>query len=243
MILALGGGSWPATGSDGAWPPVLTRLGVAISPLVPANCGWEFPWPPAVLAAAEGQPLKNIVVRAGGDEACGELLVTRYGFEGGAIYQLGPALRGMEIPELTIDFKPMHTGEQLIAKLGTARRNYLAEARQRWRLSAAAWAVIEGVSNPAALDSPAELVAGVKRCALRLTGPRPLAEAISSAGGVAWSELDDGLMIRRLPGVFVAGEMIDWEAPTGGYLIQGCFVTATRAARTALEWLRGRGAL
>ena len=193
-------------------------------------------------AAAEGQPLKTSSC-APEAEARGELLVTRYGLEGGAIYQLGPALRRMDVPELTIDFKPTHTGDQLIAKLGTARRNYLAEARQRWRLSAAAWAVVEGVSDPAALDSPAGLVAAVKSCTLRLTGPRPLAEAISSAGGVTWSELDDGLMIRRLPGVFVAGEMIDWEAPTGGYLIQGCFVTATRAARAALDWLRGCGAL
>jgi uncharacterized flavoprotein (TIGR03862 family) len=237
-ILALGGGSWPETGSDGAWTNALAALGVSIAPLQPANCGWEFPWPPAVLAEAEGQPLKSIVVRAGGHEVAGELLITKYGLEGGALYQLGPILRAMAEPEIAIDFKPTFTVAQLVAKMGPIRRSFLAEARQRWKLSAAAFAVLSNLPGRGPWDSVESLAAEVKHCALRLMRPRPLAEAISSAGGVRWSELDRGLMLRKLPGVFVAGEMVDWEAPTGGYLIQGSFATGTRAARAALKWLR-----
>ena len=235
VILALGGGSWPETGSDGGWVKILEPLGVTVAPLVSANCGWELPWPAALLAEVEGKQLKNITARAGASTAVGELMITRYGLEGGAIYQLGPALRAMTEPEVVIDLKPSFTAEQLVAKLGPARRNFLAEARSRWRLSDAAFAMLKHLAAPDAFNAAAALAAATKACRLRLTGPRPLAEAISSAGGVCWSELDESLMLRRLPGVFVAGEMIDWEAPTGGYLMQGCFATATRAAQAALK--------
>ena len=235
-VLALGGGSWPETGSDGAWTTVLDRQGVSVAPLAAANCGWECAWPAAVLTVAEGQPLKSIAVRAGELEVKGELLVTQYGLEGGAIYQLGPALRAMAEPAITIDFKPTFTAAQLIAKMGPITRNFPAEARQRLRLSEAAAAILAHL--PRSWNTAAEFIADVKACPVRLTGPRPIAEAISSAGGVRWSELDDGLMLRRVPGVFVAGEMIDWEAPTGGYLLQGCFATGTRAGQAALRWSR-----
>ena len=237
VVLALGGGSWPETGSDGGWTRVLEELGMAVAPLTPANCGWELAWPPGVLAQAEGQPLKNITARAGEVTAVGELLVTRHGLEGGAIYQLGPVLRAMAEPVVVIDFKPAHTVAQLVRKLGHCERNFLLAARSRWRLSDAAFAVLGNLPGGEPFPSAAALATTVKGCALRLTGPRPLAEAISSAGGVQWSELNDSLMVRRLPGVFIAGEMLDWEAPTGGYLMQGCFATGTRAARGALEWL------
>lgn len=244
VILALGGGSWPETGSDGTWTGAMQRLGVAVAPLQPANCGWELPWPREVLARAEGQPLKNLVVRAGAIEVAGELLVTRYGLEGGAIYQLGPALRAMPEPELTIDFKPDFTVAQLVAKMRPGCGDSVEEARQRWKLSEAALAVLAGFSTGLPLNSAEKLAQRVKHCTLRLNRPRPLAEAISSAGGVCWSELTDDLMLRRFPGVFVAGEMIDWEAPTGGYLIQGCLATGSRAGKSALRWLqdqRGEG--
>ncbi len=244
VILALGGGSWPETGSDGTWVEPFRQLGVAVTPLAPANCGWKVAWPPALLAAADGLALKNITARAGTKTISGELLITRYGLEGGAIYQLGAALRAMPEPELILDLKPTFTVEQLVAKLGPLRRNFLAEARSRWRLSDAAFALLSHLSPPEAFTSAAALVAATKECRVRLTGPQPIAEAISSAGGVGWSELDPTLMLRRSPGVFVAGEMIDWEAPTGGYLMQGCFSTGTRAARSALEWeitLRKKG--
>jgi uncharacterized flavoprotein (TIGR03862 family) len=238
VILALGGGSWPETGSDGGWVSALEKLGVAVAPLTSSNCGWEIFWPANVLAQAEGQPLKNITARAGETTAAGELLVTKYGLEGGAIYQLGPALRAMTEPELVIDFKPAHTVAQLVKKLGNCPRNFLAEARARWKLSDAAFAILSNLSGRAPFATAESLAVTVKNCALRLTGPRPLAEAISSTGGVRWSELNSSLMICRLPGVFVAGEMIDWDAPTGGYLMQGCFATGTRAARGALECRR-----
>jgi uncharacterized flavoprotein (TIGR03862 family) len=236
VILALGGGSWPQTGSDGAWTQILERLGVTVAALEPANCGWECGWPPRVLALCEGKPLKNIAVSAGGTVVEGELLVTRYGLEGGAIYALGPALRGMQCPVISIDFKPSFTLEELVGKVRLARGNIAEEASVRWRIPAAAGTILAHSANAPFVSADA-LAAEVTGFSLPLTRPRPLAEAISSAGGVCWSELDAGLMLRKLPGVFLAGEMIDWEAPTGGYLLQGCFATATRAARSALEWL------
>ncbi len=234
-ILALGGGSWPETGSDGAWVASLERVGVGIAPIAPANCGWEVAWPAGLLAEAEGRPLKNIRARANGQEAHGELLITRYGFEGGIIYQLGAALRAMERPEIELDLKPALDESRLAAKLGPARRDFLGEALARWRLDAGAAAVLAHHSERGSWASADAMARAAKHCRIALLRPRPLAEAISSAGGVRWGELDDRLMLGKLPGVFVAGEMIDWEAPTGGYLLQGCFATGTRAARGALQ--------
>jgi uncharacterized flavoprotein (TIGR03862 family) len=220
VILALGGASWPVTGSDGTWTSLLDSLGIGVNPLVPANCGWETPWPAEVLAIAEGQPLKNLVVRAGDHEAAGELMVTAYGLEGGALYQLGAALRAMPEPLIHIDFKPTFTVEELARK-------------GAWKLSPAAEAILRcGVPSNI---SPQDLAARAKACPVAFTGPRPIAEAISSAGGVRWNELDANLMLKKLPGVFVAGEMIDWEAPTGGYLMQGCFATGTLVGRAACQ--------
>ncbi len=235
VILALGGGSWPQTGSDGAWTEIVERLGIAVAPLEPANCGWECAWPPPVLVLCEGKPLKNVAVSASGRMCQGELLVTKYGLEGGALYSLCPALRAMQRPEISIDFKPSFTLGRLVAKMESVRRNFIEEAAVRWRLPDTARAILAH-SGKAPFTSADALAAEVKSFPLHLTRPRPLAEAISSAGGVRWSELDAGLMLKKLPGVFLAGEMIDWEAPTGGYLIQGCFATATRAASAALEW-------
>lgn len=234
VILALGGGSWPETGSDGAWTFILENLGIEIAPLTSANCGWEVAWPAGVLAH-EGAPLKNIVARAGDAVARGELLITRYGLEGGAIYALGPVLRALDEAEIEIDFKPTFSTAQLINSLPPAERVSLIEACRCWRLDAASASIL--CTRAPLLATPAELAEVVKNCRIRLIQPRPLAEAISTAGGVRWSELDDALMLQKLPGVFVAGEMIDWEAPTGGYLIQGCFATGTRAARGAVAWL------
>lgn len=254
LILALGGGSWPETGSDGAWVAVLRGMGVGVTDLVSANCGWEVAWSAEFLARAEGKPLKNVVVRAGESAVTGELMITRYGVEGGALYQLGAALRRMEQPELVIDFKPSHTVASLVKKLGNCGSHFGSVAQANWRLSDAAMAVIEHAqahelraeSGPEGLGAvslvgprTAEgLARTVKACGVRLVGPRRIDEAISSAGGVQWAELDQALMVERLPGVFVAGEMMDWEAPTGGFLMQGCFATGSRAGRGALEWLR-----
>lgn len=234
VIFALGGGSWAKTGSDGAWQNLFEKLGISQNPLAPANCGWEHEWPAEILAAAEGKPLKNLHVRAGETTAIGELMLTRYGLEGGAIYQLGAVLRAMPEPAIAIDFKPTFTHEQLVAKMQSVRRDFLNEARIRWKLSEPAHAILsQGNSTDAA-----SLAREVKHCVIHLTNPRPIDEAISSAGGICWNETDRSLMLKKLPGIFVAGEMIDWEAPTGGYLMQGCFATATRAANSAVRWLR-----
>jgi uncharacterized flavoprotein (TIGR03862 family) len=233
VVFALGGASWPQTGSDGAWMRHFETLGIACHPLAPANCGWNHPWPPEVLAAAEGQPLKNIQVRAGDATATGELLITRHGFEGGAIYQLGPALRGMREPAIAIDFKPTFSHARLVAKMESVRRGFLAESKVRWRLSDAAFAILARNS----WHDAAALASEVKHCVIPLDGPRPIGEAISSAGGVCWSGLDATLMVTHYPGIFVAGEMIDWEAPTGGFLMQGCFATGSRVGRSAAAWV------
>lgn len=231
VVLALGGGSWPETGSTGAWTTILEKLGVAVQALQPANCGWECAWTPETRARVEGRPLQNIHVHAGGEVAVGELMLTRYGIEGTCIYQLGRALRATAAPEIRIDFKPTFTIEQLVRKMESVRRNFLGEAGQRWKLPDAASAIVEQFYGSFA--SAEALARVVKNCRIPLMQPRPLAEVISTAGGVRWSELDETLMIKKVPGVFCAGEMMDWEAPTGGYLLQGCFATGTWAGRAA----------
>ncbi len=235
VILALGGGSWPQTGSDGSWTSLFETLGISHQPLTPANCGWEHPWPAETLAAAEGLPLKNLQVTAAHQTVTGELMLTRYGLEGGAIYQLGATLRAMPQPAVILDFKPTFSHLQLVRKMESVRQDFLAQAVIRWKLSPPASAILARRSYP----DVESLAHEAKNCVLTLTAPRPIAEAISSAGGVRWDEIDPTLMLKKIPGVFLAGEMIDWEAPTGGYLIQGCFATATHAANSAACWLQG----
>jgi uncharacterized flavoprotein (TIGR03862 family) len=229
VIFALGGGSWPKTGSDGGWLPKFQAMGVSCSQLLASNCGWECDWPPETLSSAEGLPLKNISVSAGKTTVLGELMLTKYGLEGGAIYALGAELRAMAEPVIHIDFKPTFTCEQLVEKLGGGSGDFLKTAIRRWKLSKPAAAILTA-KRP---STPAELAALAKSCPVFLKGSRPIAEAISSAGGVLWEELDDDLMLRKFPGVFVCGEMIDWDAPTGGYLLQAAFATGTRAGRAA----------
>jgi len=236
-VLALGGGSWPQTGSNGAWVEILGRAGVRIAPLAAANSGYEVDWPSPFLEVAEGRPLKNIAVRAGTETVAGELLITRYGLEGGAIYQLGRTLRGMSRPRIVVDLKPAFTLAQLAAKLAPSPPGGLFERAVRsWKLSVVAAALLRGHAKDLSVKSLAALV---KEFPIELLRPRPIAEAISSAGGVVWAELDGNLMLKRCPGIFCAGEMIDWEAPTGGYLLQGCFSTATRAGHGVQKFLDG----
>jgi uncharacterized flavoprotein (TIGR03862 family) len=232
VVLALGGASWPETGSDGSWPDILAPLGIEIAPWEPANCGWEVAWSREFLDRAEGKPLKNLTVRAGDDAVSGELLVTKYGLEGGAIYRLGPTLRAMVEPRITIDFKPQLSSEALRERAGDLQQR--ADWFRAWKLSDAAVALLETAGENG--DDVDHAIAQVKSFALALSRPRPIAEAISSAGGVRWSELDESLMLKKAPGVFLAGEVIDWEAPTGGYLLQGCMTTGTRAGAAAARF-------
>jgi uncharacterized flavoprotein (TIGR03862 family) len=233
LVLGLGGASWPETGSDGTWPSLVSPHGVAVSEWRPANCGWNVEWPAALLERAEGLPLKNLTVTVGSESVSGELLITRYGIEGGAVYRLGRSLRAMREPQLHIDLKPQLTAEAVRHRLVSMAPP--GEWSKALKLSPAATALLE-TCYPEDCSDTERLAGRVKNFTLRLASPRPIAEAISSAGGVRWDELSSELMLHKLPGVFVAGEMIDWEAPTGGYLLQGCFATGTRAGKAAAQW-------
>lgn len=240
VILALGGASWPKTGSDACWVSLLGCMGLPIAPFTPANCGWEVNWDlllnQETLPTIEGHPLKNITVSAGEMTIAGELLITKYGLEGGALYQLGSALRRMELPMLQIDLKPSFSTQELALKITGNPKDLIAAAAKAWRLSPTAQALLLSATPGKATD-PLILARLAKNLAIPLTRPRPIAEAISSAGGVSFEALDESLMVKSLPGLFLAGEMLDWEAPTGGYLLQGCFATGCRAAKGAVAHL------
>ena len=236
VVFALGGGSWPQTGSDGSWQAAFRALGIEVSPLVPANCGWEVAWPRQTIDEAAGQPLKNVRGSAGDATAYGELLVTDYGLEGGLIYTLTPALRAS--PVLHLDLKPSFSLEELISRMPQAGRFHRHEAFERCRIQKTARTIMSNHPDFPEWQTPAVFARAVKSLPIRLSGPRPITEAISSAGGVAWNGIDKNLMIGKLPGIFLAGEMLDWEAPTGGFLMQGCFFTGTRAGIAAAKFLR-----
>lgn len=242
-LLALGGASWPRLGANGDWVMPLTAAGVAVTPLEPANCGLHIAWSESFRARCEGQPLKRIAVRAGAVEARGEAVVTSGGLEGGVIYVLTPSLRALldsaPGPHIVIDLRPDITEEALAQRLSRPRgkqstANFLRKAAA---LSPVAIALLREAAGGALPASPASLASLIKAVTLPVTGLAGLDRAISTAGGVALGDIDDGYMLHRRPGVFVAGEMLDWEAPTGGYLLQATFATAAAAAHGLLRWL------
>jgi uncharacterized flavoprotein (TIGR03862 family) len=236
VILALGGASWPRTGSNAQWVPIATALGIPVTQFAPANCGWQCDWPAEVLQKCEGKPLKNIRATSGGCSIRGELVITRYGLEGGAVYALSHILRHQTPARLTLDFKPDSSPESLLRRLGSARNDFFSEACARWRLDPTTQTLLRhALPQPAALSAE-DTVNAVKNFPILLQNPRPIAEAISTAGGVRMDTLNSSLMARETAGLFFAGEMLDWEAPTGGYLLQGCFSTGTRAGKAAAEW-------
>jgi len=244
ILLALGGASWPQTGSDGAWAEVLAARGVCCTPFRPANCGIEVTWSAHFRERFAGAPLKNLQLRCGDRQAVGEVVITGYGLEGGGIYQLIPALRqalDQERPAfLFLDLKRDLTVAQLLEKFIKKRRsdtlaNFL---RKSLRLAGPAYSLLREFGGQAQLTDPVELARCIKNLPVPVSGLQPLVEAISTAGGIAMAELDENLMLIRLPGFFAAGEMLDWEAPTGGYLLQGAFSTGYRAAGGILRWLR-----
>jgi uncharacterized flavoprotein (TIGR03862 family) len=231
VIFALGGASWPQTGSDGLWTEQFTSMGISLVPFTPSNVGWECFWSPEFLAVAEGKPLKNVAATCAGRTVRGELLISRYGLEGGVIYQLTRELR--EDHEIELDLKP-DLAEGELRRRWREGESLKESAAKSWRLSTAAIALLEEQGHFSDFEA---LLAGVKKCKIKLVSPRPVEEAISSAGGVAWDNLDEHLMLKKYPGMFCAGEMIDWDAPTGGYLMQGCFVTGTIAGEGAVKWI------
>lgn len=245
-LLALGGASWPRLGSDGSWTGLLAAKGVAIAPLRPANAGFAVAWSALMREKFAGQPLKRIALDFAGQRIMGEATIDADGIEGGAIYALSGPLREAIARDghavLTIDLRPDLTEAELAGRLAKRRpgetlSNHLRKAAGLAPVSAAM--LREGGPLPAEPDALARLI---KAAPLRLTGMAPLARAISTAGGVGVEALDRDFMLRRLPGVFVAGEMLDWEAPTGGYLLQACFATGVAAAEAIGRLLTTRHA-
>ena len=245
-VLALGGASWPRLGSDGSWAETLAAKGVKISSLRPANSGFTVAWSNVFRDRFEGQPLKGVALTSGERSARGEAIITRRGIEGGAIYALSAELReavGKGRAILHVALRPDLDTKELTAKVSAPKgkqslSNFLRKAAS---LSPVAIGLLQEAAKasgtPLASLSPADLAKLINAVPIELTGVAPIARAISTAGGVAFNELDADFMIRRLPGVFAAGEMLDWEAPTGGYLLQASFATGAAAGRGALKWL------
>jgi uncharacterized flavoprotein (TIGR03862 family) len=246
-VLALGGASWPRLGSDGAWVDTLAAKGVTISPLRSANCGFTVAWSDIFRDRFEGHPLKGVALSFGSHTVRGEAVITTTGIEGGAVYALSADLReaifGIGQATLRIALRPDIETSDLIARLSATRgkQSFSNFLRKAAHLSPVAigllqeTAMVSGVSLSSL--SPAFLAALIKDVSIQLSGIAPITRAISTAGGITFDEVDADFMIRRLPGVFAAGEMLDWEAPTGGYLLQASFATGAAAGRGALKWL------
>ena len=245
VVLAMGGASWPRLGSDGAWRAWLEAGGVAVEPFRPSNVGFDVAWSDIFAGRFAGQPLKPVAMSHGDRTVRGEAMVTRYGLEGGAVYALSAGLREAVERDgtaaLSVDLRPDLSVEALAGRL----------AKPRGKDSATNWLRKVAGLSPAAVgllrEIPGELPTGadklakrIKAVRLTLTGVQGLARAISSAGGVKLDQVDQGLMLTAMPGVFVAGEMLDWEAPTGGYLLQASMASGVVAAEGVLRWLEMR---
>jgi len=243
IVLALGGASWPRLGSDGAWIPWLSALGLRISPLVAANAGVSIAWSEHFAQRFAGAPLKRIAITIDGHRSRGEAVVTRSGLEGGAIYALTPAVRAaidrLVPATLSVDLRPDLALPDLAARLSRPRgkRSVSEWLRKTVRLPPVGIGLLREAAGMTLPDDPAILGSLIKAVPLPVTGIGSLAHAISSAGGVALDGIDADMMIKARPGIFVAGEMLDWEAPTGGYLLQACFATGHAAGRGVLRYL------
>jgi len=243
-VLALGGASWPRLGSDGGWVEILRAQGIAVDDLRPANCGFLAEWSELFKNRFEGAPLKRVALTFAGETARGEIVITRGGLEGVSVYALSSLLRnaidtaGAAI--LSVDLVPDMTLDDLTQRLAFPRgKNSLANyLRKVLSLSPVAIGLAqEGAQGKLATLAPDRLAAMLKNVPIRLTATAPIARAISSAGGVPFDEVDEYFMLRTKPGTFVAGEMLDWEAPTGGYLLQACFATGFAAGQGAARYL------
>ncbi len=245
VLLALGGASWARLGSDGSWAPALSAAGIAVSPFRPSNCGFSTTWSEGFRSRFAGMPLKSVGLRFDGAVARGDVVVTRDGLEGGAIYPLSAALRcaidAGGSAALSLDLRPDLDRDALAARLARVRgRESLSNTlRKALSLSPAAIALLlrDAGDAPPPRD-PAGLAALVKAVPVTLTAPAPMDRAISTAGGVRRDAVDDRFMLLARPGAFVAGEMLDWDAPTGGYLLQASIATGRAAACGMLDWLR-----
>ncbi len=245
-LLALGGGSWARLGSDGTWVPLLQNRGIAIAPLQPANCGFEVAgWSEHLREKFAGAPLKTVSLALPGEAPRkGEFVLTATGIEGSLVYALSAPIRNTinrdGAATVLLDLLPDRTLTQIASALARPRgsQSMAKHLHRQLKLDGVKAALLRELTEAATFQAPQALAAAIKALPIRLVRPRPLDEAISSAGGVPFEELDEGLMLRRLPGVFCAGEMLDWEAPTGGYLLTACFASGRAAAEAMLRWLR-----
>jgi uncharacterized flavoprotein (TIGR03862 family) len=249
VVLALGGGSWSRLGSDGRWFGLLEAAEVALAPLRPANCGFEVRWSEHFRERFAGHPVKSVVaamVDLAGVEhrRRGEFMLTANGLEGGLIYSLSAALRdtieACGSATLYLDLLPDHDAGRVIGELARPRgtRSLSSHLQSRLQLKGAKVGLLRECFAREGFASPEQLGAAIKSLPISLVAPRPLDEAISTAGGVRFEGLDDQLMLRNLPGVFCAGEMLDWEAPTGGYLLTACLASGYAAGGGVLRWLK-----
>jgi len=252
-VLALGGGSWAKLGSDGAWAPLLAQYGVELAPLLPSNCGFEVAggWSDHLKSRFAGQPLKTVALRftdAAGrtHDRRGELMLSDSGVEGSLVYALSAPLRDTIAAQgsvkIELDLAPDKTLDRVLAEIAHPRgaRSLSSHLQSRAGIKGAKMALLRELLLPGQLNDPVALARAIKSLPMTLASPRPLDEAISSAGGVRFEALDDNLMLRDLPGVFCAGEMLDWEAPTGGYLLTACFASGRAAGQGALNYLAGQ---
>jgi len=251
VILALGGGSWARLGSDGLWVPLLEQRGVSVAALKPANCGFNTMWSEHFSTRFSGEPVKTVALSytdtAGIEHRKqGELMITADGIEGGLIYALSAGLRDKIAASGTVqvylDLLPDKDSKQVMNEIAHPRgsRSMSSHLQSRLGIKGVKAGLLRELLAAQDYADPRLLSVAVKSLPLTLLAPRPLDEAISSAGGVAFESMDERLMIRSLPGVFCAGEMLDWEAPTGGYLLTGCFASGKAAGHGALDWLRSR---
>lgn len=246
-ILALGGASWPRLGSDGGWRDILSSQGIAISDLKPANCGFRVAWSDSFRERFEGQPLKNVALGFGTHTSRGEIIMTKDGIEGGGIYALSAVLRegiaAQGHATLGIDLRPDVALPDLVARLSRPRgkQSIATFLRKTLTLSPVAIGLLHEAAfhrdTKLAAMAPEELARLIRALPVRVEGAASLARAISTAGGVAFSEIGPDFSLRLRPDVFVAGEMLDWEAPTGGYLLQASFATGVAAGRGVLARL------
>jgi uncharacterized flavoprotein (TIGR03862 family) len=243
-LFALGGTSWPRLGGNGNWCRAFEAAGIALTSFRPANCGFNYGWSDFLTERFAGEPVKNVLLGHKEQTVQGDFIVTQHGIEGSSVYALSASLRdaieadGKAI--LTIDMTPDRTAEQLAQALARPRgkKSSATHLKRATGLSGIKATLLRELLPPSAFDAPERLAAGIKALPLELTSPRPLAEAISVAGGVSFEAVDEHLMLKGLPGQFVAGEMLDWEAPTGGYLLTACLAQGRQAAGGMLSWLK-----
>lgn len=240
VVLALGGASWPRLGSDAGWVPWLEGRGVKVNAFKPANCGFDVAWSEILSERFAGQPVKAVVATSAAGATQGEFVITAGGVEGSLIYTHSAALRDVDKSVLMLDLAPARDVERLERDLKrqSSKASFSNRLRKGAGLDAVKVALVRELTSEAQRGDSAALARAIKALPLPLLRPRPIAEAISSAGGVGWDAVGEHYMLNTLPGVFVAGEMLDWEAPTGGYLLTGCLATGRAAARGVLAYLK-----